>query len=99
MVRRLAPFGQANPEPVFLLRGAEIAGRPRLMGSTSAHLSFALKQRGGAIRVVGFRRADLFELAASGDPVDIAVVPCLNEWRGQREAEFRLVDMRAHDGA
>ena len=93
-MRRLAPFGKHNPEPVVLVKGAEVAGKPRLMGSGDAHLSFALKQEFGAIRVVGFRQAARYELAASGQPLDLAVTPVLNEWRGNITAEFRLHDMR-----
>ncbi len=91
---RLAPFGSANPEPLFAVRGGAVAGKPRLMGADSAHLSFALKQRGGAIRVVGFRKASFFDLVASGQPLDLAVTPMINEWRGTRTAELRLVDLK-----
>ncbi|MHC5011148.1 MAG: single-stranded-DNA-specific exonuclease RecJ [Planctomycetota bacterium] len=98
-VGRLDPFGAENPEPVFLIRGAEVAGRARIMGKDGAHLSFALKRSGGAVRVVGFRRAELHDLAASGRPLDLVVTPVVNEWRGMRTAELRLVDMRAHDGS
>ncbi len=93
-MRRLAPFGKHNPEPVVLVKGAQVAGKPRLMGAGDAHLSFALKQEFGAIRVVGFRQAARYELAASGKPLDLAVTPVLNEWRGNITAEFRLHDMR-----
>lgn len=97
-LRRLAPFGKDNPEPVFLVPGAEVAGKPRLMGAQNAHLSFALKQDGGAIRVVGFRSAHHYDLAASGQAIDLVVKPVINEWRGTRTPEFRLVDMRVADG-
>jgi single-stranded-DNA-specific exonuclease len=98
-VRRLEPFGADNPEPVFLVRGARVGGRPRLMGQGSTHISFALKQREGAIRVVGFRRADLFDLASSDRPLDLAVTPVVNEWKGSRTPELRVVGMRAHEPA
>jgi single-stranded-DNA-specific exonuclease len=93
-VLRLAPFGRDNPKPVFALRAAEVAGRPRLMGQASTHLSFALRQARGAIRVVGFRRADLYDLAASARPLDLLVSPALNDWRDTRTPELRLLDMR-----
>jgi single-stranded-DNA-specific exonuclease len=93
-VQRLAPFGAGNPEPCFLVPGAHVAGRPKLLGSESTHLAFALKQRAGAIRVMGFRRADLYDLAASDAPLDLLVTPTLNDWRGTRTAELRLVDAR-----
>ncbi len=98
-VRRMAPFGKDNPEPLFVVRGAKVAGKPRLMGATSAHLSFALKQEQGAIRVVGFRQASMFDMASAGEPLDLAVTPVINEWRGTRTAEFRLVDMRPSSAA
>lgn len=93
-LQRLSPFGAGNPEPCFLLRGAEVAGRARLVGEASRHLAFALKQRGGAIRVFGPQRADLYDLAASGGPLDLLVHATINEFRGTRTAEFRLVDAR-----
>jgi single-stranded-DNA-specific exonuclease len=98
-IQRLAPFGSENPEPVFLVRGAQVAGTARLMGQGSAHISFALRQRAGAIRVVGFRQAALYDLAASGRPLDLAVTPAVNDWRGMRTPELRLLDMREGDGA
>ncbi len=98
-VRRLGPFGEGNPEPRLLLRSVLLAGRPKLLGSRSAHLSFALRQAQGAIRVVAFQRADLFELAASGCALDLVVTPVLNEWRGTVTPELRLIDMRRSDQA
>ena len=93
-VQRLEPFGAANPPPVFLLRGAHVAGKVKLMGQDSTHLTFALRQQRGAIRVVGFRKASLYEVAASGAPLDLVVEPMTNEWRGTRSAELRIVDLR-----
>ena len=97
-VLRMAPFGKDNPEPLFIVRAAEVAGKPKLMGQASTHLTFALKQKGGAIRVIGFRQAALYDLAASGRPLDLAVTPIVNGWRGVHTPELRLVDMRAHEG-
>ncbi|MFM8979945.1 MAG: single-stranded-DNA-specific exonuclease RecJ [Planctomycetia bacterium] len=93
-LQRLAPFGAGNPEPCFLLRGAQVAGQARLIGRESAHLSFALRQRVGAIRVVGFHRAGLYDVAASGAPLDLLVQATVNEFRGTRTPELRLVDAR-----
>lgn len=93
-LHRLAPFGAGNPEPRFLLRGARVAGRPKVMGSESAHISFALRQKGGAVRVVGFRRADLYDLVAEDGALDLVVTATLNDWRGTRTPELRLMDAR-----
>jgi single-stranded-DNA-specific exonuclease len=96
-LQRLAPFGAGNPEPRFLLRGARVAGRPRMLGAEASHLSFAVKQQqGGAVRVVAFHRADLHDLAASEQPLDLLVTANVNEWRGTRTPELRLLEARPH---
>jgi len=91
---RLEPFGEANPEPRFVVRGAQVAGRARLMGQNDAHLSFAVKQGHGAVRVVGFGMADCFDLTTARRPLDLVVTPMLNEWKGTRTAELKLLDVR-----
>ncbi len=93
-IQRLQPFGAANPQPLFLIRGAMVAGKVKLIGQDSTHLAFALRQDRGAIRVVGFRKASLHSVASAGEPLDLVVEPMTNEWRGTRTAELRLVDLR-----
>ncbi len=93
-IRRLAPFGAGNPEPRFLLRGVKLAGKPRLMGVSSAHLSFVAQVPGGGIRVVAFKQASAFDLVASGSPVDLVATPTVNEWRGVRTPEFLASSIR-----
>ena len=97
-VRRLEPFGARNPEPKFWIREAKIAGRPKLMGQNSAHLAFTLQQKGGAIRVVAWGRADLYDLVASGKPFELAATPVENAWRGTVTPELRLIDARPSPG-
>jgi single-stranded-DNA-specific exonuclease len=95
---RLAPFGAGNPEPVFRFRAARVAGKPKLLGTTQGHLAFALAREGAPLRVVAFRRPDLYDAACSGEAFDLAVTPVVNEWKGIRSPEMRLVAMRpAHD--
>ncbi len=93
-VRRLAPFGEGNPEPRFGIRGALVAGRPKLMGSGSDHLAFTLRTPTGAIRVIAFRQSRHFELVASGAPLDLVATPVVNEWRGTRTPELMAHDVR-----
>jgi single-stranded-DNA-specific exonuclease len=93
-LERLAPFGPGNPEPTFLFRSVRVAGKPRLLGSSGDHIAFALQRPGAPLRVVGFRRPDLHELASCGAPLDLAAVPSVNEWKGTRSPELRLVALR-----
>ena len=48
-----APFGEMNPEPLFLLEG-ELSG-VSLMGKDGAHLSASLTDGDNRLRLVGFR--------------------------------------------
>ena len=93
-VRRLEPFGANNPEPRFWIREAKAAGRPKLMGANSAHLAFTLQQKRGALRVVAWGRADLYDLVASGKPFELAATPVENTWRSTVTPELRLIDAR-----
>lgn len=52
----LAPFGEGNREPLFLLRG-ELSG-VRAMGREGTHMSATLSENGAALRLVGFRMGD-----------------------------------------
>lgn len=45
-IRRLAPFGPGNPEPVFLLRGIEVLPGTRLVGD--GHLRISAQDTGGS---------------------------------------------------
>ena len=94
-MRRLAPFGAGNPEPRFAIRGAVVAGRPKLLGAGSEHLSFAVKTPTGAIRVVAFRQSASHDLVASGAPLDLLATPTLNEWKGYRTPELQTTAIRA----
>jgi single-stranded-DNA-specific exonuclease len=96
-VGRLAPFGEDNPEPRLAIRGATVAGRARLVGPGSEHLSFALRTRAGAVRVVAFRRAEWLPVAAGGGPIDLVVTPVMSEWRGARTPELVAHAIRASE--
>lgn len=63
-VRSMAPFGLGNAAPVFLTRGARVAGPVELVGS--GHLRLRLEDRAGGaggtaapgLRAIGFQMAD-----------------------------------------
>jgi single-stranded-DNA-specific exonuclease len=87
-LRRLGPFGAGNPEPRFAIRGALVAGRAKVIGAGGDHLTFALRTGAGAVRVIAFRQSRSYDLVSSGAPLDLAVTPTLNDFRGTRTAEL-----------
>lgn len=97
-ISRLEPFGQANPVPVFQLKGARIASRS-VMGKDGNHVRYVLLDKlGNSIKLVVFNAADRFTLEpcdinGSVQYVDALVELTLNEWQGVISVEGRLIKM------
>ena len=80
----LRPFGEANPEPVFVARNVGVTAS-RIVGGQ--HLRLSLE---GGISAIGFRMGG--ELPQVGDRLDVCYWARLNEWQGTRRAEVQLVE-------
>jgi single-stranded-DNA-specific exonuclease len=94
-MEKLEPFGEGNPAPVLALRGVQVVGRPRRMGSTNEHVSFFVGKNGSALRCIAFRdAARIAPLLDGGGALDVAFTPQRNEFRGASEAEGLVVDVR-----
>jgi single-stranded-DNA-specific exonuclease len=91
------PFGQKNPSPSFVLKNMEIASI-RLVGNGSQHLKLELKNEkieGKVFKAIGFRLAkngnqDL----KTGDKIDIVIELIVDEWNGNRELQFKIIDIK-----
>jgi len=95
-LRKLGPFGPGNPEPVVATGAVKLVGDVRLLGSSGKHLSFMAANGSCSFRAVGFgmghRVRELDEL--SGQYVEIAHRPGINEYRGSRSVELYVEDVR-----
>jgi single-stranded-DNA-specific exonuclease len=89
----LGPHGIGNPRPVFLARGVPLAAPPRVVGK--GHLKLRLGGGAGVVEAIGFSLADgrEEELARAG-AVDVAFQVQINEYRGVRTPQARLLDVR-----
>ena len=86
----LQPFGNGNPQPLFLARGVESAMPPRVVGER--HLQLRLRQRNY------HQRAIFFDGAANSlppPPWDIAFRIRADEYEGEIRLEMRVEAMRA----
>lgn len=97
-VRRLEPYGQGNPEPVFLARDAEVVSL-RVVGGNPGrgkpgHLKLTLRSsRGGRpIDAIGFGMAAL--PVSQGQRVDVLYTPGINLWNGNASLQLRLRDLK-----
>lgn len=88
----LQPFGEGNPEPVFVLRNLPVA-RVRRVGSEGEHLKLTLQSEGQPLSAIGF---SLGEMAAGLNPgmtVDVAASLQHDHWDGQDSLQLRLLDI------
>ena len=97
-VRRLEPYGQGNPEPIFRAHEAQVValravgGNP-LLGKPG-HLKLVLRSpRGGRpVDAIGFGMAEL--PVAQGGRINVLYTPEINVWNGAASLQLRLRDLR-----
>ena len=89
----LGPHGMGNPRPVFLLRDAEVKGDPRVVGK--GHLKLRLERDGMVLDAIGFGLAERRGASVGhGSQVDALFNLDVNEFRGSKKPQARLIDLR-----
>ncbi len=89
-VSMLAPFGSGNPEPTFVIRGANVVDI-RYIGRNQDHVRLALKDEDGkGFSAIGFNLADQMPPTRFVD----AVAKLKSDYfRGNRRRELELLDI------
>lgn len=86
----LEPFGSGNPEPILKIENVIVTDQRR-MGAENQHVKLEIKDRAGKrIQVIAFSAPDHF-FAEPGEQVTIVFQPTLNEWKGRRSVEGKLL--------
>jgi single-stranded-DNA-specific exonuclease len=91
-LRRLAPFGMGNKEPLLYIEGLTIEKTEILK---SKHLRVQLSQNGCERKAIAFNMAALHPL--EGDGYTVAFSTGLNEWRGRVSADIKIKGVRRAD--
>ena len=84
----LAPFGEGNPEPVFVARSVKVLDS-RIVGET--HLKLRLGQGEQVIDAIGFRLGGHHPL--KGALIDLLFTPEINRWQGKESVQLKVVDL------
>lgn len=94
-LRKFAPFGQANPQPVFVTKKVKVTGA-RLVGADKQHLKLTVYEPKSKVSIdaIGFGLGDYYSQLSSEEPIDIAYNLTINEWSGSRRLQLRLKDIR-----
>ena len=78
---------------MFAATRVELAEPPRTMGDGGRHLSLRVRQYGTVLRAVAFGRGEWAEqIEAVDGPISISFAASINEFRGRRNVELKLID-------
>ena len=90
-VQRLAPFGAANPAPLFLSRNVQLISN-RQTGSNGDHKLLKLKENGITWDAIAFRNSCL--LPEGVDRVDVVYTVEIDRWRSHQTLRLNVKDVR-----
>jgi single-stranded-DNA-specific exonuclease len=95
-LKRIGPFGHANPRPLLCCNGLEVVAPPRRVGSSGDHLQIMVRQDPSArpIKCIAFGYGPLFDRLTPGTRIDLAVEAQINEYQGYRNVELQVKDLR-----
>ncbi|MEN6563360.1 MAG: single-stranded-DNA-specific exonuclease RecJ [Christensenella sp.] len=96
-LKRLAPFGEGNPEPVFRFNGVRFASL-RTIGKDDKHFSASAVQGDRVLRAVAFNKSELLEPLATAADWDFLAKPAINEYRGSENVELFWICANASEG-
>jgi single-stranded-DNA-specific exonuclease len=95
-LEKLQPFGERNPEPIFLMRKLVIQ-EIKMVGNGNKHLKMLLRPSSGAPKIfnaIAFNSGEKGANFSEGDIIDIACVLKRDEWNGNNRIQFIIEDMR-----
>lgn len=88
-LRRLEPFGQGNPDPLFLLRAITLENI-RAVGAEGRHLQAEIAGR----KLIGFGLGGFSE-EVTRRPIDLAFSLAIDAWKGFERPQLIVRDVRA----
>ncbi|MFC4558923.1 single-stranded-DNA-specific exonuclease RecJ [Virgibacillus kekensis] len=91
-VKQLAPFGMANPKPVFHIN--HLPADIRQIGTRKNHLKLQFRDAQRALEGIGFGLGDLYHHISPKTKLSVVGELGINEWNGIRKAQIIIRDMR-----
>lgn len=93
-LKRFAPFGPGNMNPIFLSRKVMIVGYPYTVGTN--HLKLKTIQNDKTLDLIGFNMGELSPFLKKGSYVDIAYSLEENVWQNVTKIQGKLKDIRPY---
>lgn len=86
-MKHLEPYGQGNPEPLFLLQNVQLE-QMRRVGNDGAHLQCRI----AGFKTIGWRLGHLIDAAVA--PLDVVCKIGIDTWNGNRAPQIVIEDIR-----
>ena len=96
-MNQFQPFGPENMSPVFVSRNVFDTGAGRMVGSSGEHLKLDLCQESTgqkSFSAIAFSQANHFEYIKGGNPFDICYSLEMNEFRGNKNLQLNIRDIK-----
>ncbi|MDD4179608.1 MAG: single-stranded-DNA-specific exonuclease RecJ [Candidatus Margulisbacteria bacterium] len=92
-INRLAPFGEGNEPPVFMVRDLQLADFKKV-GKTGKHFKAWFSKNGVELETIGFGLGGFADKMDHAKLYDIAFNLESNEFNGFEKAQLSLIDIR-----
>ena len=100
IMSQFQPFGPENMSPIFISRNVFDTGSGRMVGSNGEHLKLDLCQESAgkkSFSAIAFNQANHFEYIKGGNPFDICFSLEMNEFRGIKNLQLNVRDIKTPD--
>jgi len=100
VLSQMEPHGEANQAPRFLIQNLVDAGGTKAVGADESHLRVVLQHPGSATTMSGiaFGQGSWAAHLEAGGAIDIIASLEINEFRGQRNLQLMVEDIRSAQG-
>jgi single-stranded-DNA-specific exonuclease len=99
-LNKFQPFGPENMSPVFVSRNVFDTGTARMVGSSGEHLKLDLCHEPTGRKTfpaIAFSQAEHFEYIKAGKPMDVCYSIEMNEFRGNRNLQLNIRDIKINN--
>jgi len=91
-IEKFAPFGMANPKPLFLFENVKLA-EARYFGKEKTHLELSF-ENSGVKAILFFAEEEKYKVLKDGDEVNLIATMEVNTFRNKRELRLRIVELK-----
>jgi len=100
ILEQFQPFGPDNLAPVFMTRKVYDTGMGRIVGQSAEHLKLDLCSEStgtSSIPAIAFGQGNMLPVIREGHPIDICYSIEMNEFKGIRNLQLNIRDIRPSD--